>query len=105
MGLRGAIHPVARYKDGWGEAIHLSVHEATMDCFASLAMTPIAFPRTELSSPANGSRECAPDDRLRRGIQYAAAHRFYHCCLWNTGSPAFRLRSLSFGGQVAGDND
>src|SRR6266404_3077911 len=25
----------------------------------------------------------------RRGIQYAAAYRFYHCCLWNTGSPAF----------------
>jgi hypothetical protein len=25
------------------------------------------------SCPANGSRECAPDDRLRRGIQHAAA--------------------------------
>jgi hypothetical protein len=25
----------------------------------------------------------------RRGIQYAAASRFNHCCLWNTGSPAF----------------
>jgi hypothetical protein len=24
------------------------------------------------SYPATGSRECAPDDRLRRGIQYAA---------------------------------
>jgi len=24
-----------------------------------------------------------------RGIQYAAASRFYSCCLWNTGSPAF----------------
>jgi hypothetical protein len=23
--------------------------------------------------PANGSRKCAPDDRLRPGIQYAAA--------------------------------
>jgi len=23
-----------------------------------------------------------------RGIQYAAAYRFNHCCLWNTGSPA-----------------
>src|ERR1700722_7093010 len=29
-----------------------------------------------------------PDDRLRRGIQYAAAARFCHQCLWNTGSPA-----------------
>jgi hypothetical protein len=24
-----------------------------------------------------------------RGIQYAAACRFHHDCLWNTGSPAF----------------
>jgi len=23
-----------------------------------------------------------------RGIQYAAAYRFNHCRLWNTGSPA-----------------
>jgi hypothetical protein len=23
------------------------------------------------------------------GIQYAVAHRFNHCCLWDTGSPAF----------------
>jgi hypothetical protein len=30
-----------------------------------------------LSSSANGSRECAPDDRLRRTIQYAAASRLY----------------------------
>src|SRR2546421_7532974 len=36
---------------------------------------------------ANGSRECAPDDRLQRGIQYAAVFRFYHSRLWNTGSP------------------
>jgi hypothetical protein len=26
--------------------------------------------------PANGSRECAPDDKLRRGIWYAAASQF-----------------------------
>ncbi|WP_210161120.1 hypothetical protein, partial [Bradyrhizobium sp. STM 3809] len=25
--------------------------------------------------------------RLDRAIQYAAAHRFNHCGLWNTGSP------------------
>jgi hypothetical protein len=30
-----------------------------------------------------------PDDRLRRGIQYAAASRLNHRRLWNTGSPAF----------------
>jgi hypothetical protein len=27
--------------------------------------------------------------RLDRAIQYAAAYRFKHACLWNTGSPAF----------------
>jgi hypothetical protein len=27
-----------------------------------------------VSSSANGSRKCAPDDRLRRMIQYAAAY-------------------------------
>jgi hypothetical protein len=27
--------------------------------------------------------------RLDRAIQYAAASRFNHCGLWNTGSPAF----------------
>ena len=25
----------------------------------------------------------------KAGIQYAAASRFNHCCLWNTGSSAF----------------
>jgi len=25
--------------------------------------------------------------RLDRGIQYTAAPRLYHHCLWNTGSP------------------
>jgi hypothetical protein len=41
------------------------------------------------SYPANGSRECAPDDRLQRGIQYAGTYRFHRLRLWNTGSPAF----------------
>src|SRR5215475_3422502 len=27
--------------------------------------------------------------RFKRGIQYAAACPLKHCCLWNTGSPAF----------------
>ncbi|VIO69352.1 hypothetical protein CI1B_26340 [Bradyrhizobium ivorense] len=27
--------------------------------------------------------------RLDRAIQYAAASRLHHHCLWNTGSPAF----------------
>ena len=25
----------------------------------------------------------------KAGIQYAAAYQFHHCCLWDTGSPAF----------------
>jgi hypothetical protein len=41
-----------------------------------------------------------------RGIQYAAASRFYRCRLWNTGSPgpgyANHLRpKADFGGQEA----
>jgi hypothetical protein len=69
------------------EAIHFSACRG-MDCFAALAMTVKHRSAQRPSYPANGSRECAPDDRLRRGIQYAAVYRFYHCCLWNTGSPA-----------------
>jgi len=41
--------------------------------------------RTYVSSLAHQGRH-AP---RRRGIQYAAAYRFHHCCLWNTGSSAF----------------
>src|SRR5690349_15548177 len=44
--------------------------------------------------------------RLVRGIQYAAAPRFNHCRLWNTGSPAFAdddicnvATALAWGGQ------
>jgi hypothetical protein len=43
----------------------------------------------QLSSPANGSAEWPPDDRLQRAIQYAAASRLKLRRLWNTGSPAF----------------
>jgi hypothetical protein len=69
------------------EAIHFSACRGG-DCFAALAMTVKYRSAQRPSYSANGSRECAPDDRLRRGIQYAAVYRFYHCCLWNTGSPA-----------------
>jgi hypothetical protein len=71
-----------------------------MDCF--VASAPVrkrfafvagndgyaAIPQT-VSSPATGSAEWPPDDRLRRAIQYAAASRFYHRRLWDTGSSAF----------------
>src|ERR1700685_1864494 len=33
-----------------------------------------AWPKS-LPCPANGSRECAPDDRLQRGIRYSAVPR------------------------------
>ncbi|WP_212436536.1 hypothetical protein, partial [Bradyrhizobium liaoningense] len=32
----------------------------------------------------------------RRGIQYAAAFRLNHCCLWNTGLPAFAGNDSEF---------
>ena len=47
---------------------------------------------------ANGSRECAPDDRLREAIHRAPRRK--------NGLPRrFRLRSSSYGGQVAPRND
>jgi hypothetical protein len=47
---------------------------------------------------ANGSRECAPDDRLREAIHLAAQRK-------NGLLRRFRLRSVSYGGQVAPRND
>ena len=47
-----------------------------------------AYPKSSLR--ANGSRECAPDDRLREAIHSAACGEM----------DCFRLRSLSYGGQV-----
>jgi len=47
---------------------------------------------------ASGSRECAPDDRLREAIHVAAK-------LKSGLLRRFRLRSLSYGGQVAPRND
>ena len=41
---------------------------------ALLAMTLMLHPPPSYS--ATGSRECAPDDRLRRSIQYAATSQF-----------------------------
>src|SRR4029077_6935127 len=34
----------------------------------------------------SGAKRSAVMSRFKRGIQYAAASRFYHGCLWNTGS-------------------
>jgi hypothetical protein len=52
----------------------------------------------EPSLRANGSRECAPDDRLHEAIHRAAQRK-------NGLLRRFRLRSLSYGGQVAPRND
>jgi hypothetical protein len=52
----------------------------------------------EPSLRTNGSRECAPDDRLREAIHLAAQRK-------NGLLRRFRLRSLSYGGQVAPRND
>ena len=54
--------------------------------------------RPYTSLRANGSRECAPDDRLREAIHFAAQRK-------NGLLRRFRLRSLSYGGQVAPRND
>jgi hypothetical protein len=40
-------------------------------------------------TPPPGLASGEPDDRLQRGIHYAAAFRFDHRRLWNTGSSAF----------------
>ena len=50
--------------------------------------------RNEMENSGKSCREIAESHiqcrRPRmRAIQYAAAHRFKHSCLWNTGSPAF----------------
>src|SRR5438445_8106059 len=57
-----------------------------------------------VSSPANGSAEWPPDDRLRRVTQYSRDANDRTEKPQRTGSPAFRLRSSSYGGQVAADD-
>jgi hypothetical protein len=63
--------------------------------------TSILFEQRLALSPslrANGSRECAPDDRLREAIHFAAQRK-------SGLLRRFRLRSLSYSGQVAPRND
>src|SRR3954449_1822718 len=45
-----------------------------MDCFAALAMALRVRVTPSTSLRANGSRECAPDDRLREAIHLSACH-------------------------------
>ena len=53
-------------------------------------------------APPPGLAFGEPDDRLRRGIQYAAAYRFNHWRLWNTGSPGPVYAKASTGLSVLG---
>jgi len=53
------------------------------------------LPRPALYTPSPGLAFGGPDDRLLRGIPYAAASRFYHRRLWNTGSPGQAERRRS----------
>src|SRR4029078_5077737 len=66
--------------------------------FAGLRRVLLSYPgpstwlvplQTQLSSSATRAAEWPPADRLRRVIQYAAASRFIHERLWDTGSSAF----------------
>src|SRR5258708_36287112 len=64
---------------------------------------PLRFAVVKLSEPlpslrANGSRERAPDDRLREAIHGAQKRK-------RGLLRRFRLRSFSYGGQVAPRND
>jgi hypothetical protein len=45
-------------------------------------------PHSRSSSPATGSRECAPDDRLQRAIQYSETLMFGFEKLRRTGYSA-----------------
>jgi hypothetical protein len=47
------------------------------------------FRRKKLSSSANRSRECAPDDKLRRAIQYSRVVAVQLLPPRRTGYPAF----------------
>src|SRR5436190_15862940 len=47
-----------------------------------------------LSSRATESRECTPDDRLPRGIQYAAVSRLNRYCSGILGRPPSRTMTL-----------
>ena len=40
---------------------------------AEVCLKNASTPHSRSSSPATGSRECAPDDRLQRAIQYSEA--------------------------------
>jgi len=57
----------------------------TLSCVEWLAWGVVGRPRRELFSGARPHTAVIP---AHAGIQYAAAYRFNHWRLWNTGSPA-----------------
>jgi hypothetical protein len=64
-------------------------------------MPPADFLGQISSCPVNGSRECAPDDRLRRGIQYAAAFEGDSNCHGVLHHPRSRMMTVVDGVRVA----
>src|SRR6266851_5270428 len=56
---------------------------------ASACLMSTRAPHSQPSSPANGSAEWPPDDRLQRTIQYSTSVRDRAEKLRRTGSPAF----------------
>src|SRR6478609_375616 len=71
------------------EAIHGA--KERMDCFRLRSLSYVG--QVVASAPRNDGGESGVPHTVvipaKAGIQYAAAYRFNHCCLWNTGSPAF----------------
>jgi len=57
---------------------------------ASRSLSSGAHSRDPLArNDGDGPKRCNDCHTPRRGIQYAAAYRFNHWRLWDTGSPAF----------------
>ena len=60
------------------------------------------FEQAVLIGGAYHNHRCHPREG---GTQYAAAYRFNHCCLWNTGSPPEPVIGRPFGRPGGGDDD
>jgi hypothetical protein len=69
----------------------ISRHNGGMDCFRLRSLSfggQVVASLLAIDGGKSGAFLICHAPR-RRGIQYAAAYQFHHCCLWNTGSSAF----------------
>jgi hypothetical protein len=66
-----------------------------MNGFETLTLTPIDRRLIDLYMLGADERRILHCHAPRKRTQYAAASRFYHRRLWNTGSPAFALGDTS----------